>query len=198
MAVGNDGTVYVNSISDSETASNPFSQSGPRGAVVVYAPGKTTPKETIDLPQAPEYGMTAGGMAIDKQGNVYAANEGDAEVVNVFKIAPGSSQATNLALTGYGGDAIAVDGSGNLYAGGFAGGYSGYFIAVYAPGKTAPSRTIPLYFQANGITATRNGTLYVVANSDVYEYAPGATEPTNIVGTLDGETFTYDAAIGSQ
>jgi len=198
VAVGNDGTVYVNSVSDSETAPNPLSQGGPTGAVVVYGPGETTPKATIDLPQAAEYGLTAGGMAIDKLGNVYAANEGNAAVVNVFKIVPGSLQVTDLALTGPGGEAIAVDGSGNLYAGGFAGGYAGYFVAVYAPGTTSPSRTIPLYFQAYGITATSNGTLYVVGDDDVYEFAPGASDPTNVIDTLDGETFTYDAAIGSQ
>jgi sugar lactone lactonase YvrE len=198
VAVGNDGTVYVNSVSDSETAPSPLSQDGPTGAVVVYAPGKTTPKATIDLPQAAEYGLTAGGMAIDKQGNVYAANEGNASVVNVFKIVPGSLQVTDLALKDPGGEAIAVDGSGNLYTGGFAGGYSGYFIAVYAPGATSPSRTISLGFQTYGITAASNGTLYVVANNEVAEYAPGASEPINTIGTLYGETFTFDAAIGSQ
>ncbi len=198
VAVGSDGTVYVNSVSDSEAAPNPLSQGGPTGAVVVYGSGKTTPKATIDLPQAAEYGLTAGGMAIDKQGNVYAANEGNASVVNVFKIVPGSLQVTDLALTGPGGEAIAVDGSGNLYTGGFAGGYGGYFIAVYAPGATSPSRTISLGFQTYGITATSNGTLYVVASNEVAEYAPGTSEPINTIGTLYGETFTYDAAIGSQ
>ncbi|HLY02938.1 MAG TPA: hypothetical protein VKR56_10665 [Candidatus Cybelea sp.] len=197
VAVGNDGTVYVNTVSDSETASNPPSQGGSTGAVVVYGPGEITPKATIDLPQAAEYGMAAGGMAIDKQGNVYAANEGDADVVEVFEITPGSLQVTDLALTGPGGEAIAIDGSGNLYTGGFAGS-GGYFVAVYPPGARSPSRTFPLYFQAYGMTATSNGTLYVVGEDDVYEFAPGASTPTNIVGTLDGETFTYDAAIGSQ
>jgi len=105
---------------------------------------------------------------------VYAANEGNASVVNVFKIVPGSLQVTDLALKDPGGEAIAVDGSGNLYTGGFAGGYSGYFIAVYAPGATSPSRTISLGFQTYGITAASNGTLYVVANNEVAEYAPGA------------------------
>jgi sugar lactone lactonase YvrE len=186
VAVGNDGTVYVNSVGESESG-------GLIGEVVVYAPGKTTPKETIALPEGPEYGMTAGGIALDSQGNVYVANEGNIDVVNVFEITPGSLQTRRLLLTGNGGDAIAVDGDGNLYAGG-----SGYFIAVYLPGATVPSRTIPNDFYAYGITATSNGTLYVVADNEVAEYAPGASEPTNSIDTLDGETFTYDAAIGSQ
>ena len=140
--------------------------------------------------------MTAGGMAVDPQGNVYAANFGNATVSQFFKITPGSSQATDLGLTGYGGDAIAIDGAGNLYAGGFSGG--SYFIAVYPPGATSPSRTIPLSFETYGLTATSNGTLYVVGDDVVAEYAPGGSTPINTIDTLYGETFTYDAAIGSQ
>jgi sugar lactone lactonase YvrE len=198
VAVGNDGTVYVNSVSNHANWFSARYETGPAGAVVVYGPGKTTPEETIPLPEQPEYDMSAGGMAIDKQGNVYVANVGNLAVVNVFKIAAGTSHATDLALTSAGGDAITMDGAGNLYAGGFAGGYSGYYISVYPPGATSPSRTISLAFQTYGITATSNGTLYVVAEDDVYEYAPGASEPKNTIETLDGETFTYAAAIGSQ
>jgi streptogramin lyase len=191
VAVANDGTVYLNTVRESETGAL-------TGAVVVYASGKTTPKETIALPEPAEYALSAGGIAFDPKGNVYVANEGNLDTVNVFKIAPGSSQATNLDLTSYGGDAIAMDGAGNVYAGGYAGGYSGYFIAVYPYGATSPSRTIPLSFQAYGITAAHNGTLYVVAINEVVEYEPGASEPVNTIGTDYGETFTFDAAIGSQ
>lgn len=191
VAVGKDGTVYVNSIGE-------LPSGGTTGMVVVYPPGGLAPKMTITLPEAAEYGMSAGGIAMDPRGNVYVANFGDATVSQFFKITPGSSQATNLGLTGYGGDAIAIDGAGNLYAGGFSGGYDGYFIAVYPPGATSPSRTIPLSFEAYGITATHNGTLYVVADNEVAEYAPGASTPINTIDTLYGETFTYDAAVGSQ
>ncbi len=189
VAVGKDGTVYVNSIGE-------LPSGGTTGMVVVYPPNSLTPKLTITLPEAPEYGMSGGGIALDKHGNVYVANFGNAVVSQFFKITPGSSQATNLGLTGYGGDAIAIDGTGNLYTGGFSGG--SYFVAVYPPGATSPSRTIPLSFEAYGLTATSNGTLYVVGDDVVAEYASGASEPINTIDTLYGETFTYDAAVGSQ
>jgi sugar lactone lactonase YvrE len=189
VAVAKDGTVYVNSIGE-------LPSGGTTGMVVVYPPGGLAPKLTITLPEAAEYGMSGGGIALDAQGNVYVANFGDAAVSQFFKITPGSSHATSLGLTGYGGDAIAIDGAGNLYTGGFSGG--SYFVAVYPPGATSPSRTIPLNFEAYGLTVTSNGTLYVVGDDQVAEYAPGANTPSNTVDTLYGETFTYDAAIGSQ
>lgn len=186
VAVGNDGTVYVNAI-----------ETGNTGVVVVYPPGGTEPKETITLPENKEYGMSGGGMAVDPQGNVYAANFGDAVVSQFFKIAPGSSQATNLGLTGYGGDAIAMDGSGNLYTSGYSGA-SGFLVAVYPSGATSPSRTFSLTFEPYGLTATSKGTLYVAGDGEVAEFAPGASEPTNTINTVYGETFTYGVAIGSQ
>jgi hypothetical protein len=185
VAVGRDGTVYVNQLGQGG--------GGTIGVVVLYPPGGTMPERTIPLNPTPEYGMDAGGMAVDAEGNVYAATFGNAEEVHVFKIAPGSSQATDLNLKGYGGSAIAVDGAGNLYTAGFNG-----FIAVYAPGATSPSRTIPADFSVYGMTAKLNGTLYAVADSFVAEYAPGADTPINYVDTLYGSTFSYDAAIGSQ
>lgn len=181
VAVGSDGTVYVNQLNDSQNV----------GVVVEYAPGKKTPKRTIKLNRSPEYGINAGGLAFDPQGNLLAANSGNATEVHVFEIAPGSSKATDLHIKDYGGAAIAVDGDGNLYSGGFNG-----FIAVYPPGATSPSRTITANFSVYGMTVTRNGTLYAVTDSSVAEYAPGASTPTNYVDTLYGETFTYDAAVG--
>jgi hypothetical protein len=185
VAVGRDGTVYVNQLGEGG--------GGTIGVVVVYPPGGTMPERTIPLNPAPEYGMNAGGMAMDAQGNIFAATSGNAGEVHVFKIAPGSSQATDLNLQGYGGSAIAVDGAGNLYTAGFNG-----FIAVYPPGSTSPSRTIPANFSVYGMTAKPNGTLYAVADRFVAEYAPGTNTPINYVDTLYGSTFSYDAAIGSQ
>ncbi|HEY5047101.1 MAG TPA: hypothetical protein VII49_03655 [Rhizomicrobium sp.] len=185
VAVGSDGTVYVNQLGQGG--------GGVIGVVIVYPPDGTTPERTIPLNPTPEYGMNAGGMAFDAQGNLLAANSGNATEVHVFNIAPGSSQATDLGFQGYGGSAIAVDGAGNLYSGGGNG-----FIAVYPPGATSPTRTIPTGFSVYGLTARSDGTLYAVADSFVAEYAPGANAPINYVDTVDGETFTYDAALGSQ
>jgi hypothetical protein len=184
VAVGKDGTVYVNQLGQGG--------GGTIGVVIVYPPGGITPERTIPLNPTPEYGMDAGGMAMDAEGNVYAATFGNAGEVHVFKIAPGSSQATDLGVQGYGGSAIAVDGAGNLYTAGFSG-----FIAVYAPGAIFPSRIIPADFSVYGMIAKPNGTLYAVADRFVAEYAPGTNTPINYVDTLYGSTFSYDAAIGS-
>lgn len=186
VAVAGDGTVYVNQLGEAKGG-------GVIGVVAVYAPGETKPERTINLNPTPEYGMSAGGIAFDGKGNLFAATFGNATEVHVFRIRPGSSKAVDLGLQGYGGSAIAVDGQGNLYAGGGNG-----FIAVYPPGATSPSRTIPTSFSVYGMTATRNGTLYAVSDSFVAEYAPGASTPANYVDTLYGETFTDDAALGTE
>ena len=59
----------------------------------------------------------------------------------------GSAGVTPLFEHPSGGLAIAVDGAGNLYTGGF-----GVIIAVYPPGATSPSRTIPANFGIYGLT----------------------------------------------
>jgi len=110
VAVGSDGTVYVNQLGEAGGG-------GVIGVVAVYPAGKTKLERTISLTDA-GIRHERGGMAFDQQGNLYAATIGNATEVHVFKIAPGSSQATDLGLQGYGGSAIAIDGAGNLYAGG--------------------------------------------------------------------------------
>jgi len=185
VAVGRDGTVYVNAVSQGTT-----------GEVVEYAPGATTPERTIALP-SPQYDLEPGDLAFDKNGNLLAATLGPiGNVVHVFKIAPGSSQAVDLGLQGAGGACIGVDGEGNLYAGG-----TNFFVAVYPPGSNAPSRTFSLNlfsFFPYGLTVGRDGTVYVTGSSEVVEFAPGASTPTNYIDTEYGETFTYDATIGLQ
>ena len=180
VAGGADGTVYVNAVNGNST-----------GEVVEYAPGKVVPERTITLPD-PAYELTPGDLAFDRNGNLLAATLANSSTVHVFKIAPGSSQVTDLGLQGAGGAAIGVDGAGNLYTGGL------YLVSVYAPGATSPSRTFPLSFYGNGLTVARNGTLYVVGNNTVAEFAPGASSPTNYIGTDYGETLTFDAALGEK
>jgi hypothetical protein len=180
VAVGADGTVYVNALNGDST-----------GEVVEYAPGKVVPERTITLPD-PGYTLTPGDLAFDRNGNLLAATLVNTITVHVFKIAPGSSKVTDLDLQGPGGAAIGVDGAGNLYTGGL------YQVAVYPPGATSPSRTFPLTFFGNGLTVARNGTLYVVGNLTVAEFAPGASSPTNYINTDYGETGTFDAALGEK
>jgi hypothetical protein len=66
-------------------------------------------------------------------------------------------------------------------------------VAIYAPGATEPSRTAALDF-FEGLTVAKNGTMYVIADDEVAEFAPGANSPTNTFGTLNGETYTFDGA----
>ncbi len=94
-------------------------------------------------------------MAFDQQGNLCTQPSETRPRCHVFKIAPGSSRANRPRPSKLsGGSAIAIDGAGNLYAGGF-----GTFIAVYSPGATSPWRTIPANFSVYGLTARHNGTL---------------------------------------
>ena len=172
--------MYVNSVNGNST-----------GEVVEYAPGSITPERTITLPD-PAYTLSAGDLAFDRNGDLLAATLGNTITVHVFKIARGTSNITDLGLQGEGGEHLAVDGAGNLYTGGM------YLIAVYAPGATSPTRTFPLSFFANGLTVARNGTLYVVGGQTIAEFAPGGSSPANYVGTLYGETFTVDAALGAR
>jgi hypothetical protein len=180
VAVGDDGTVYVNAVRGDGT-----------GEVVEYARGKLTPERTITLPD-PGYTLNPGDMAFDRDGNLLAATLVNTTTVHVFKIAPGSSHAKDLGLQGAGGAAIGVDGAGNLYTAGL------YLVSIFAPGATMPTRTFPLSFFGNGLTVARDGTLYVVGNQTVAEFAPGASSPTNYINTDYGETLTFDASLGGQ
>ncbi|HLY05939.1 MAG TPA: hypothetical protein VKR31_09350 [Rhizomicrobium sp.] len=179
VAVGSDGTVYVNSVDGDST-----------GMVIEYAPGKTRPERTITLPD-PAYALAPGGMAFDAGGNLLVATLGNVSTVHVYRIPFGTSDVTDLGLQSPGGAALGVDGQGNLYVGGQLG-----YVAVYAPGATTSSRTVPLDFYCEGLTVAKNGTIYAVGEQSVVEFAPGAVEPTNAFSTLNGETFTFDAALG--
>src|SRR5579862_137257 len=71
VAVGSDGTVYVNSVDGDST-----------GMVIEYAPGKTRPERTITLPD-PAYALAPGGMAFDAGGNLLVATLGNVSTVHV-------------------------------------------------------------------------------------------------------------------
>lgn len=106
VAVGNDGTVYLNSVDGDST-----------GMVIEYAPGKTRPERTITLPD-PAYALSPGGMAFDGTGNLLVATLGNVSTVHVYSIPPGTSNVTDLGLQDPGGSALDLDGQGNLYVGG--------------------------------------------------------------------------------
>ena len=188
VAVGSDGTVYVNDVQQTVT-----------GVVVVYARGQLTPERTITLPD-PAYALEPGGLAFDARGDLLVgtlAPENNA--VHVFSIAPGSSSPVDLDLQGAAGAAIAIDHAGNLYTAGAPN--AGGSVAVYAPGTTSPSRNFQLGPQINFITVAANGTLYAgvldqrTGVTGVAEVAPGSNTITNLI---DKGNYAYGVALGSE
>jgi sugar lactone lactonase YvrE len=152
------------------------------GVVLVYAPGTNSPSRTISIPRQGRQGV--GGLAFDPHGDLLV-NSLDAEsgVAIVYSVAPGSSTAQDLNLQGLpNGAALGVDGAGNIYAGGHAG-----EIAVYAPGKTNPTRSINANVDGfyTQLIALPNGTIYWpnYDTSQMFEFAPGASAPTNVFAT---------------
>ncbi len=187
VAVGRDGTVYVNDVHETTT-----------GVVVVYRRGQSTPERMITLPD-PAYALVAGGMAFDGKGNLLVATLDPVNnAVHVFSIAPGSSQAVDLGLQGAGGPAIAIDGAGNLYTAGTPNDNGN--VAVYAPGATTPYRTFALGPVISLITAAADGTLYAgvidqrTGVTGVAEVAPGASTITNLI---DKGNNAFGVALGS-
>jgi hypothetical protein len=162
-------------------------QSG--GVILVYAPGATSPSRTIQIP--PQRGAP-GNIAFDAHGNLLvSAFDIEHLTGNVYSIAPGSSRPKNLNLQDLPGDAVGADKAGNIYVGGTDGA-----IAVYAPGSTSPSRWINAVGGGfySDFAATSDGTIYWPNYSDgfIYEFAPGASGPTN---TVHGGGV--DAAVGA-
>lgn len=110
----------------------------------------------------------------------------------VYSVAPGSSQPINLNLKGLAGATVGTDKAGNIYDGSDEGD-----IVVYAPGYKSPSRSI--YAGTNGFyssfAVTANGTIYWpnYDNGQMYEFAPGVSEPTNVLFSGGG----VGAAVGS-
>jgi sugar lactone lactonase YvrE len=187
VAVGPDGTVYVNDAQQTVT-----------GVVVVYARGQMNPERTITLPD-PAYALQPGGMAFDTKGNLLVATLApENNAVHVFSIAPGSTVPIDLGLQNAGGPSIAVDGAGNLYTSGMPNDDGG--VAVFAPGSTTPFRTYQLGPQVNFITVAANGTLYAgvldqrTGVTGVAEVAPGANSITNLI---DKYKYAYGVALGS-
>jgi len=165
------------------------SQSG--GVVLVYPPGASSPSKTISIPTqrgGPQ------GLAFDPHGNLLVSTfDIEHETGNVYSIAPGSTQPTNLNLQDLPGGALGADKSANIYVGG-----SGGTIAVFAPGGTTPSRWITAAESGgfySDFAVTANGTIYWpnYDNDTMYEFAPGASTSTNAFYPGGGT----DAAVGA-
>ncbi|HEY6327029.1 MAG TPA: hypothetical protein VIW73_11020 [Candidatus Cybelea sp.] len=162
-------------------------QSG--GVILVYPPRAGSPSRTI---QIPSQRGGPGGLAFDAHGNLITATfDVEHQTGNVYSIAPGSSQPKNLNLLSVPGSAVGADKAGNIYIGGVAGD-----MAVYAPGSTSPSRWINAVGGGfySDFAATSDGAIYWPNYNDgfIYEFAPGASGPTNTV-----QGGGVDAAVGT-
>ena len=104
----------------------------------------------------------------------------------VSKFAPGATtpSATLTGLTGP--DALAFDGSGNLYVANYGNGT----VSKFAPGATTPSATLTGLWNPDALAFDSSGNLYVANYSSsggtVSKFAPGATTPSATLSGLHG------------
>lgn len=159
--------------------------------VLVYAPGANSPSRTIPIPNG-AHRPELGGLAFDASGDLLVDTFDFKDEAST--VAPGSTNAQNLNLqTVPAGLSLGVDKAGTIYAGGHEGS-----IGVYPAGSKSASRYIVL--NVNGfytdMAVTPNGTIYWpnYDNNDVYEFAPGASSPTNLFA-IQGSGLS--AAVGA-
>jgi hypothetical protein len=178
-AVDSAGTLYVDD-----------TQNG--GVVLVYPPGASSPVRSIPIPPHGRGGP--GKMTFDNRGGLLVATfDIEHNTGNVYRIAPGSSTAVKLNLVNLPGAALGTDAAGNIYVGSVEG-----TIFVYAPGSKTVTRRINAgqigFYSSFAVTA--NGTIYWPNYDDdeMFEFAPGASRPTNVFQRGGG----IDAAVGAR
>jgi len=152
------------------------------GSVTIYAQGRLrrTISRGLSLPT---------DLAFDGAGNLYVANAGcpgpdcypNQKPSTVTAYAPGSEKVRRTITAGLNlPDALAFDGSGNLYAAN----NGGNTVTVYASGSKNVLRTISQGVQSpTALAFDRRGNLYVAnqGNSTVTVYAPGKTTVTRTI-----------------
>jgi sugar lactone lactonase YvrE len=164
VAVDTNGNVYVTGIRTQDASI----------FLEIYRKGQLSPSQTLTVPHT---GLAApAGLAFDSTGALLVGESLFAKVKGaVYRLVPGSQTFTNLGLGKAPGGAIALDGAGNLYAGG------NNSIAVYAPNSQTPSRTIDVQRGVSALAAGANGELYVGTFGGVVEYAPGSKKPATML-----------------
>ena len=176
-AVDASGTLYVDDYQN--------------GAVVlVYPPGKLSPSRSIAFPHTGR--LAPGKMAFDQKGDIIVASfDVEHQIGTVFSISPGASMAVDMGLDNPPGGVAGTDAKGNIYVGSEAGG-----INVYAPGSKQVARSIDAGATGfySSFSVTGDGTIYWPNYDDgsMYEFAPGASGPSNIFPNAGG----VDAAVG--
>jgi sugar lactone lactonase YvrE len=165
VAVGPDGTVYVNeSLATGCTGD----------CVAIFKPGSSIVNETVPM-NFTGYALQSDQMAFDRDGNLLVGAQTFQSGYHIFKMNVKTLKVTELSvdLSNIQGPGLAVDGAGNMYVS------SAYTeqIAVFAPGAQSPTRWITP--GAQDLTVTRDGTLYAMTGGGVNEYRPGSSSPDN-------------------
>jgi hypothetical protein len=108
------------------------------------------------------------GIAIDNDGNVFVADSGNQQIVEIPKVA----QAYGSKVTIFGGEdqliGVAIDGAGNLYAAGGDGSGSGYVVKAVrtATGFDAPTQIASGLNFVNGLAVDAAGDVFVSSNAN--------------------------------
>lgn len=165
VAVGPDGTVYVN-----ESLANNCNGD----CVAIFAPGSSTITRTVAM-NFTGYALQADQMAFDRAGNLLVGASTFKDGYHIFKMNVKTFNVTELSvdLTNIQGPGLAVDHAGNMYVSSF---YTSQ-IAVFAPGSDTPTRWMTP--GAQDLTVTPDGTLYAMTGGGVDEYRPGSSSPDN-------------------
>ncbi|HYK52967.1 MAG TPA: hypothetical protein VEV38_05505 [Candidatus Eremiobacteraceae bacterium] len=165
VAVGADGTVYVN-----ESLANNCTGD----CVAIFAPGSSTITRTVPM-NFTGYALQADQMAFDRAGNLLVGAATFQSGYHIFKMNVKTFKVTELTvdLTNIQGPGLAIDHSGNMYV---SSAYTGQ-IAVFAQGAESPTRWMTP--GAQDLTVTPDGTLYAMTGGGVDEYRPGSSSPDN-------------------
>jgi len=165
VAVGSDGTVYVN-----ESLANNCNGD----CVAIFAPGSSTITRTVAM-NFTGYALQADQMAFDRAGNLLVGASTFQSGYHIFRMNVKTFKVTELTvdLTNIQGPGLAVDHAGNMYVS------SAYTdqIAVFGPGAESPTRWMTP--GAQDLTVTPDGTLYAMTGGGVDEYRPGSSSPDN-------------------
>jgi hypothetical protein len=181
VAVGKDGTVYVN-----ERLANACTGD----CVAIFAPGSATITRTVPL-NFSGYALQSDQMAFDRAGDLLVGTSTFKDGYHIFKLNVTTFKVSELKvnLTGINGPGLAVDGAGNMYVSS----QYGNLIAVFAPGSENPTRMIT--GGAEDLTVMPDGTLYAMTGAGVNEYRPGSSSPDNTINEPAGN-LGFGIAVG--
>jgi hypothetical protein len=181
VAVGKDGTVYVN-----ERLANNCTGD----CVAIFAPGSSTITRTVPM-NFDGYALQSDQMAFDRGGNLLVGASTFKDGYHIFKMNTTTFKVTELKvdLTGLDGPGLAVDGAGNMYVSGA----TADVIAVFTPGSDTPIRMITP--GAEDLTVMPDGTLYAMTGAGVNEYRSGGNSPVNTINEPVGN-LGFGIAVG--